>query len=180
MKVRPETTPSQTKRIVVFCVGNALLLDEGIGPAVYKELHDHYCVPSNLEVLDMGCMSMDLLGYVRDYDLIITIDAVDGTGEAPGTVFRYTPDDLARSNAHKSSLHDLSLVDLFDAAALLGYKAQGLCLGMQVENMTPAQMTIGLTEPVQNALPFLIETLRAELARFGVNLEKKKGIDGAE
>ena len=96
------------RRIAVFCVGNKLMLDDGVGPAVAT-----------------------------------------------------------------ASLHDLKLVDLFDAAALLGYEAEGLCLGMQVENPSPAVVTVGLTPKVDAALPLLVETVAGELARLGSPLRAR-------
>ena len=35
-------------KIAVFCVGNRLMLDDGIGPAVYDELVEHYEIPDCL------------------------------------------------------------------------------------------------------------------------------------
>ena len=160
-------------RCAIICVGNKLMLDEGIGSAVYEALLERYEIPDNVTCFDVGCMSLDMLNVVRDYDFIVTVDAVDGTGEAPGTVFRFAPDDVARHSGAMASLHDMKLIDLFDSAALLGYEARGVCLGMQVLNMEPAEYTIGLTEPVYDALPLLIETVEAELYREGFILKRK-------
>ncbi len=161
------------KSIAVICVGNELMLDDGLGPAVYKELTARYEFPDNVEVFDVGCLSLDMLPCVRDFDVVMTVDAVDGTGEKPGTVVRFEPDAMARHSGAMASLHDLKLVDLFDAATLLGYEAEGLCLGMQVENPSPAQATIGLTPAVHAALPLLVETVAGELARLGSPLVKR-------
>ena len=38
----------------------------------------------------MGCLSMDMLPYVRDFDVLVTVDAVDGTDAEPGTCLLYT------------------------------------------------------------------------------------------
>ena len=145
------------KKAAVFCVGNRLMLDEGVGPAVYDAVLRDYEVPD----------------YVESYDVIITVDAVDGTGDAPGTVYRFSPDAMARHSGAMASLHDLKLVDLFDAASLLGYEAEGYCLGMQVANMSPSEYAMDLTEPVRSALPLLVETLVAELHRRGFYLKKR-------
>ena len=67
----------------------------------------------------------------------------------------------------------MKLVDLFDAASLLGYEAEGYCLGMQVANMSPSEYAMDLTEPVRSALPLLVETLVAELHRRGFCLKKR-------
>lgn len=158
------------KKIAVFCVGNKLMLDDGIGPAVYEELTNSYVFPSRVHLFDVGCMSYDLLNYVDEYDYLITIDAVDGTGDAPGTVYEFAPDDMARHSGAMASLHDLKLVDLFDAASLVGYSAYGRCFGMQVENREPAVATIGLTRPVYDALPLLVDTVLAHLVLGGVEV----------
>ena len=159
----------------VFFVGNRLMLDDGVGPAAYDEILAGYDIPENVTLVDVGCMSLDMLPYVERCDLILTVDAVDGTGEEPGTVFRFPPDAMARAAGARASLHDLKLADLFDAALLLGYEAEGYCLGMQVENMSPAEYTVGLTPKVFAALPLLVETVAAELDRRGFPLSPKKG-----
>ena len=161
------------RRIAVFCVGNKLMLDDGVGPAVYEELLTRYDIPDNVELFDLGCLSLTMIARVREYDVIITVDAVDGTDADPGTVFRFEPDAMARHSGATASLHDLKLVDLFDAAALLGYEAEGLCLGMQVENPSPAVVTVGLTPKVDAALPLLVETVAGELARLGSPLRAR-------
>lgn len=161
------TASGRNSRVAVFCVGNRLLLDEGLGPAVYDELVAAYSFPENVDLFDVGCLGMELVNRVDEYDLIVTVDAVDNSGEAPGTVFEYSPDDMARRSFGSASLHELKLSDLFDAASLLGYEACGRCFGMQVQNMTPEMVTVGLTEPVYNALPLLVEAVLAYLYSNG-------------
>ena len=173
---RRHAPDASMRSCAIICVGNKLMLDEGIGPAVYEALIEHYEIPDNVAVFDVGCMSLDMLSIVRDYDFILTVDAVDGTGEPAGTVFRFSPDDVARHTGAMASLHDMKLIDLFDSAALLGYEARGVCLGMQVLNMDPVEYTIGLTEPVFSALPLLVETVEAELFREGFALKRKDDV----
>lgn len=163
--------PSRTA--VVFFVGNRLMLDDGVGPAAYDAVLAAYDIPENVTLLDVGCMSLDMLPYVERFDVVLTVDAVDGTGDAPGTVYRFEPDAMARHAGPEASLHDLKLVDLFDAAALMGYEAEGYCLGMQVGNPSPSQFAVGLTPECEAALPLLVETVVAELHRRGFPLQKK-------
>ena len=164
------------RRAVVFCVGNRLMLDEGVGPAVYDAVLRDYDIPANVRFFDVGCMSMDMLNYDDEFDVVLTVDAVDGTGDEPGTVYRFPPDAMARHTGAMQSLHDLKLVDLFDAASLLGYTAEGFCLGMQIENMMPDEYVVGLTPKVHAALPLLVETVVAELSRRGFTLTKRAGV----
>ena len=114
-----------------------------------------------------------MIDRVRAFDGIMTVDAVDVSGQPAGTVLRYAPDAMARHVGITASLHDLKLIDLFDSAALLGYQAEGLCLGMQVENASPGEATEGLTKPVHDALPLLVDVVVGELARLGSPLSAK-------
>ncbi|MDO5118372.1 MAG: hydrogenase maturation protease [Eggerthellaceae bacterium] len=160
-------------KVAVFCVGNRLHLDDGIGPAVYDVVMERYQIPENLTMLDVGVMTLDLVNYVDNYDVLIAVDAVENTGEPAGTVVRFKPEDVDRGPGYTMSLHDLKLADLFDAALLIGYEAEGVCLGMQVQNADPVYLTEDLTPPVKAALPLLVETLLAELARYGIVLRER-------
>ena len=152
------------KAAVIF-VGNELMRDDGIGVHAYRAFLERYGVPEGVDVREVGCMSLDMIGLVDACDLIITVDAVDGTGAAPGTVFRFSPEDMARHSGAMASLHDLKLVDLFDAAALLGYSCEGVCFGMQVADKDPEEYDLHLTEPCAAALPLLVDAVAAELSR---------------
>ena len=106
------------------------MLDEGVGPAVYDTVLRDYEVPENVRLFDVGCMSLDMLPYVESYDVIITVDAVDGTGDAPGTVYRFSPDAMARHSGAMASLHDLKLVNHSERSVdFLGIRGRRLLPG---------------------------------------------------
>lgn len=165
---------SNAERIAVFCVGNKLMLDDGLGPVVFEELSRSYEFPSNVSVYDVGCMGLDMLDFVRDCDYIVTVDAVEGSDEPAGTVFEFDPDDMMRHHGASASLHELTLADLFDSAALLGYECEGKCFGMQVSNMSPEVVTVALTRPVYDAVPLLVEAVLADLHGRGVRIVSKR------
>lgn len=168
------TEIEKTPRVAVFCVGNRLHLDDGVGPAVYDEVLKRFDVPETVELFDLGVLTMDMINYIDTCDVVITVDAIEHSGEEPGTVLKGKPEDLAQSQGMNISLHDLRLVDLFDAAILLEYDAEGLCIGVQVENTEPQYLTEDLTPRVRAALPLLVDTLAAELAARGVPLIDKE------
>ena len=164
----------RNKKVAVFCVGNRLHLDDGVGPAVFDIVQEQFDVPEGVEMFDLGVLTMDMINYLDTCDAVITVDAIEHSGEKPGTVLKGTPQDMAESQGANMSLHDLRLVDLFDAAVLLGYDSEGICIGMQVENTEPEILTEDLTPDVKAALPLLVETLAAELARLGLPLIDKQ------
>lgn len=160
------------KQFGILCVGNILMLDEGVGPRVAQELLEHYRFPSNVEVLDRGTMGMALLSDLKRFQVILLVDAVDNTGKAPGTVVTYLPEDIAPYEAFHGA-HDTRFVDVLQAAGLLGYEPEAHCLGVQVQNMSPADYMIGLTPPVEAAVPFLIQCVLGFLDKFGIDVWEK-------
>ena len=157
-----------TPHVAVFFVGNRLHLDDGVGPAAYDEIRERFDVPDTVELFDLGVLTLDMITYIDTCDVVITVDAMEHSGMEPGTVLKGKPEDLAPHQGMNMSLHDLRLVDLFDAAILLGYDAEGVCIAMQVENADPQYLTEDLTPRVRAALPLFIDTLAAELANRGV------------
>ena len=160
-------------KTAVICVGNELMLDDGLGIEAYRQLTASYDFPAEVDVQCAGCLTMNMVAQVDEYDLMLTVDAIDGTGEPAGTIFRYTPDDVARRGTPMGSLHELKLADLFDAAALLGYACEGVCVGMQVENGSPSEFVQGLTPAVLEKLPDLVDTVLAELVLRGCQVQVK-------
>jgi len=155
------------ERILLMGIGNVLMKDEGVGCRVAEELERRYEFPPGVDVTDSGTMGMTILNLFRDYDFVIVIDAVDGTGLEPGTVVRLSPDDIA-PNQVRHSLHDTRLVDVLEAAELMGVRPQAECVGIQVKDMAPQDLTIGLSPAVEEAIDTAIDAVLTVLADRGV------------
>ena len=63
-QIEQRPADQQPQSIALLCVGNKLMLDDGIGPAVYEELVNRYEIPDKVELYDIGCLSMDMLFVV--------------------------------------------------------------------------------------------------------------------
>jgi len=133
------------------------MLDEGVGPRVAQELIEHHEFPPNVQVLDRGCMGMSLLADFKTADKVLVVDAVDNTDYEPGTVVTFKPEDIAPYQAFHGA-HDTRLIDVLQTLALLGYEPEVDCLGVQVENMSPANFCIGLTPRVEAAVPIMVQS----------------------
>lgn len=153
-------------------IGNVLMKDEGIGCRVVEELVERYEFPDNVEVTDSGTMGMMILNLFRDRDFVLVIDAVDGTGHPAGTVVRLSPDDIA-PNSVMHSLHDIRFVDVLEAADLIGIRPDAHCVGIQVADMTPADLTIGLSEPLEAALDTALDAVITVLVERGIEVTER-------
>jgi hydrogenase maturation protease len=161
------------ERIAVLCIGNVLMRDEGLGPRVAAELLADWQLPENVEVLDRGTMGMALLADLKRFDVIVLVDAVDSTGESPGTILSYLPEDIA-PYAGLRGAHDMRFSDVLAAAALLEYRPEAYCFGVQVEDMSFAAHTVGLSPAVEAAVPLLIDCVLGFLAERGVKARRRQ------
>lgn len=155
------------ERVLVMGIGNVLMRDEGLGCRVAEELVARFEFPDNVDVIDSGTMGMTILNLFGEYDFLLVVDAVDGTGLPPGTVIRLDPEDIA-PNQVMHSLHDLRFVDVLQAAELIGCRPEGHCVGVQVQDMSPVELTIGLSDPVEAALDTAIDAVLTVLAERGI------------
>jgi hydrogenase maturation protease len=104
-------------RTAIFGIGNILLGDDGVGPAVARYIDAHFTLDDNVIVEDLGTPSLSLPGYMTGYDTVVFVDAV-ASDQPPGTVLRFTRDEIKavepgiRISPHEPSINDaLILLD---------------------------------------------------------------------
>ncbi len=154
-------------RIAVVGVGNPLKLDEGVGVRVAEELMSRWDFQGAADIVDAGTMGMSMLPIFQEYDVVIVADAMDGSGLDAGTVVVMTPDEIA-PNQVMHSLHDMRLPDVLAAAEIIGCSAEVRVVAVQIQEMS-ADAKVGLTEPVEAAVPDAVRAVLDMLAEHGVN-----------
>src|ERR1700737_3551246 len=83
-------------RILIACIGNIFLGDDGFGTEVALRLARR-ALPPGVMLKDFGIRGLDLTYALLDpYDLIILVDACPRGGE-PGTVYLVEPDPIESS-----------------------------------------------------------------------------------
>ena len=104
--------------ILVLGIGNILLRDEGVGVRVIEQMQK-LRLPDDVELVDGGTAGADLLDVLAERRKVIVIDAVQADCE-PGTVLRFTADDLVRPDRVGMSLHELGLGEALAMTRQLG------------------------------------------------------------
>ena len=157
------------KPILVIGVGNSIQMDDGIGIHLLAHLEKE-SLPDTVELFDGGTAGLDLLPFLQHRDTVIVIDAVDADME-PGTLFRFTPEDIAAKRQSYDSLHQLGLLETLKMAGLLGTApAHAIIIGVQ-----PGIIDWGeeLSEPLRKRIPRIVELVLEEVQqaqhRYQVN-----------
>ena len=153
-----------TERILVMGVGNPLMRDDGIGPRVVELLLAGYRFPDNVEVVDAGTMSYMILDLLRGIDHLVIVDAVRETGHPAGTVMKMTPEEIA-PNQVPHSMHDIALVDVLQAAELMGGAPPAVAIGVQIEAIE--EWVLELSPAVEASVPIAAAAVLDELAALG-------------
>jgi len=166
-------------RVLVLGIGNILMLDEGVGNRVAVELEKNYQFPDDVRIMDAGTMGLGMIHLFRGVEFLLVVDAMDGSGHPPGTVVRIAPEEFA-PNQVMHSLHDIRFVDVLEAAKLIGLMPEADCIGIQVQEMNPAEITIGLSEPVEAAVPRAVAAVLYVLEERGVQAQPLTSPDADE
>ncbi len=159
------------KPILILGVGNNIQKDDGIGVHVLEELQK-LSLPQNIELFDGGTAGFDLIGVVSDREKVIVIDAVNG-GQPPGTIYKFSPEDLKVKNILYDSLHQLGIIESLQMAKLMDqYPKECVIFGVEPQNI---EWGLELTEPLKVKVPKIIELVLKEL-----NISSQEVISGEE
>lgn len=106
-------------RTLVLGIGNTLLSDEGVGVHAIQYLQRHHADMPDTNYIDGGTLSFTLAGLIEQAHNLIVIDATQLHAQ-PGTVRTFIGDEMDTFLNHnrKSSVHEVSLMDLLSIAAL--------------------------------------------------------------
>ncbi len=153
-----------SRKILILGVGNILYADEGVGVRAVERLLETYAFSDNVTLMDGGNLGMRLMQPLMDSDYCIVLDAVLG-GDQPGTIYRFTGDDLRKSLAFKDSMHQSDLVDTLIYCELVGKRPDTVVIGMEPYDFK--NMSIELTDVVADRLPAMLDIALTELAQAG-------------
>jgi hydrogenase maturation protease len=152
------------RRVTVLGVGNSLMRDDGVGVAVARRLLEEGGLPDGVEVVLGETAGMGLVGFFRESDAVVFVDAID-LGDEPGSVFRFGPDEAGVTSLRSNNIHGMGVGYLLTCARLSGADPEVVCVAVQVGDVRP--QPDGLTEAVAAAVPEVAALVRAEADRLG-------------
>jgi coenzyme F420 hydrogenase subunit delta len=148
------------KKILIAGCGNKLFGDDGFGPEVVDYLTDHYEIPEDVCLLDVGTGIRKILftltlSEARPEEIVI-IDAVD-KGREPGEIFDILLEEVPIEKTDDFSMHQVPSSNLLK-------ELQDLC-SVKVKVMVcqirtiPETMQSGLSEPLEKAVPLMAKKI---------------------
>jgi hydrogenase maturation protease len=155
-------------RILIACVGNIFLGDDGFGVEVAQRLASR-ALPPEVSVKDFGIRGFDLAyALMESYDLTILVDAC-ARGGAPGTVYLIEPDPVEETPHTGPGLepHGMNPMNVLRMVKSLGGTAGRVlivgCEPAELESDHDGQF--GLSEPVRAAVEVAISMIESLVSK---------------
>ena len=156
------------KPVLVLGIGNILLSDEGIGIHIINELQN-MPLPDDIEVIDGGTAGADLLDILAERRKVIIIDAIQ-TDSPPGTVLKFTLDDIMPSENNAISMHDLGIPETLHMAKMIGFAPkETVFFGIKPQNLGCG---LDLSEALQKQIPSIINLILEETGVRNMSIYK--------
>jgi hydrogenase maturation protease len=154
----------------VLCLGNELISDDGAGIRVGRVL-ESIELPADVQVQLRPAVGLDLLDLVLGAGELVVVDAMT-TGRPPGTVCRWSLEQLVSLAQPPYGSHAVGLPELMQLAARL-YPAREPppveFVGIEAQEID--RFGLLLSAPVAAAVP---EALQHVLERLGVSAEVRR------
>jgi len=155
------------KKILIACLGNRLRKDDGLGSYVAERLL-RMPLPSNVAVIDYGTAGFKLFHDLMDYDVVIFVDAIHGSGEAGSIVkFEVSECDIKDANPKDSSelfylsYHEIDIESVLALSKTIGKPpSKVIVIGMIPEDTGHG---LGLSEPLARNFMKLINKILDEI-----------------
>jgi hydrogenase maturation protease len=153
-------------KILIACIGNIFLGDDGFGVEVARALAGRV-LPEGVTIKDFGIRGFDLTYALLDpYDLVILVDACS-RGGAPGSVYLIEPDPVAEatSTAHLDA-HSIDPVSVLRMAKSMGGPANRILLvACEPEDLGEDEGKLGLSDCVAAAVREAVELIERLVAK---------------
>jgi len=157
------------KDMLILGVGNLLLSDEGVGIHVAQQLQTK-SLPSNVEVIDGGTGGFELISYFSGRKKVIIIDAVDGDDE-PGTILRFTPDDLNIAWRPSFSAHQTGIEGLLHFSKELSPPPEVVVVGVIPKETR--RLSTSLSKTVKKQIPKAVAAVLKEIGALAASANDK-------
>ena len=149
------------KPILIICLGNTLMRDEGIGIRLASELSAHFADNPDVEVLDLGTGGLSVIHAITGRRKIIFVDCAI-MGQTPGLVHRFTPEQVRSKKVRmRYSLHEGDLLNTLELSRNLGQCPDYIVIfGIEPKEIAPGE---SLTNELEKNIQQYVRSILIEL-----------------
>jgi len=149
------------KPILIICLGNPLMRDEGVGIRLASELMEHLADNPDVEVMDLGTGGLSVIHAIEGREKIIFVDCAI-MGQTPGLINRFTPKQVRSKKVRmRYSLHEGDLLNTLRLSRSLEQCPEDIVIfGIEPKEIAHSQR---LTSELENNIQQYVQTILKEL-----------------
>jgi hydrogenase maturation protease len=151
-------------KILILGLGNPILSDDGVGPAVARQLKSRLD-PQEATVIEASLGGLNLLDLLVGYDRVIIIDAIKTEGGRPGQIHRLEPGALTNTR-YTSSPHDVNLITAMELGKKLKMAMPSKIDIFAIEVEDTERFSEECTPAVAAAIPVCVDMIVEELSKL--------------
>jgi hydrogenase maturation protease len=152
------------KPLLVLCLGNEIIRDDGFGPAVAGELAKEAETSRRADVIFAPVAGFSLLDLLTNRRRVLIVDTIRTAKADPGTLHSFPAGALTPSH-HLTTSHQINLPTALELGNRLGYAMPERIDILAVEAQDLETLSEELTPPVRAALPEALRFVREWIAR---------------
>lgn len=153
------------RKVLIVCIGNELVADDGIGQVVYHELLKREKeLPHGVRLQFLGLGGIDLLEELQGEDLLLVVDGVQ-LGREVGSVVELGWDDLPEGEGRPVSGHGVGVREAIHVAKrLYPERCPERVMLIGVEGACFDILGVGLSPSVEKAIPGAVSRIMSIVA----------------
>ncbi len=155
---------NQPKPLLVLCLGNEIISDDGFGPEIARQLAQHCDLKEQTDIIFAPVAGFHLIDLLADREKVLIIDTIRTGKVAPGMLHSFPAGQLTPSNNLTIS-HQISLPVALELGRNFGAKMPYVLDLIAVEAEDLETIKEELTPPVRAAVSDAIELVKDWVSR---------------
>ncbi len=150
------------KPILIICLGNPLMRDEGVGIRLASELMSYLTDNPDVELMDLGTGGLSVIHAIAGREKIIFVDCAI-MGRPPGLIHRFTPEQVTSKKVRmRYSMHEGDLLNTIELSRRLGECPDDIVIfGIEPKEIAHGQ---GLTSELENNIQQYVKAILKEIS----------------
>ena len=145
------------KPLLILCLGNDIVSDDGFGPVVAQRLQKENDFPEEVEIIEAHTAGFNLLDLLTGRERVLIIDAMVSGRFAPGTL-NFFPAGILTPAKNLITSHQISLPTTLELGRILGLKMPEVdVVAVEAEDIETVseQLTPAVHKAVNEALEII-------------------------
>jgi hydrogenase maturation protease len=154
------------KPILILCLGNEILSDDGFGAVVAKHLQSLNTVSDEVEIIFAPIAGFELLNLLSGRRIVLIVDTIVSGKDAPGTL-KFNSSGTFTPSKYLTTSHQINLPTALELGRKLNLDMPAEVEVLTVEAQDVSTLKEELTPPVRDAVEKAVKMIRDWLMADG-------------